>query len=376
LVCRALLVGTNTKYKPTRNTYYFYDKSYYGPKMGNGNFHIKQNMLDVSSRGGGGTYDVTDSELIGGTTAFVKSLETWAIRSPYQGSCANKGPSVVLVETEAGKKFSLYSPHSLANFNFDRVGNLNRNGAGYTYSENAMVYNLGDHSVAYSTKKPSYATHNHWSNGPTFGYSRDVYIGADLKRGTCKLRYAYAGYAASTSRTCGGASFQIRKMEIWHLAPPATPAPSETNGTSGVFAAKGDGAIQVSTIASSAELAAVSFAAGLDTTPGMWARCYVYGGEVGYDKTPSDFHSHCDGKGPTVTLARLAKYGRRFAAYAPASWNSVSNYIPGIEAMLYSLDTEQHEFAVRPGSVLDLLFSIKMITLSGIVHSCHSVKCP
>jgi hypothetical protein len=228
-----------------------------------------------------------------------------------------------------------------------------------------MVYNLGDHSVAYSTADPKHATYNHWWYGPTYGNAyygrRDVSIGSDLKQGKCRLAYGggFVGYAASTSRTCGGASFQIKKMEIWHLAPPATPAPSETNGTFGGFAAGEDGAIQVSTIASSAELAAVSFAAGLDTTPGMWARCYVYGGEVGYDKTPSDFHSHCDGKGPTVTLARLAKDGSRFAAYAPASWNSVSTYVPGIEAMLYSLDTERHEFAVRPGSVLDLLFVLE-----------------
>ena len=129
LVCRALIVGENKRYKPTRNTLYFYDYNTKGPTMGSGHdLYVKQNMLDVSSNQR--TYDVTASELIGGTTAFVKSLETWAIRSPYQGSCANKGPSVVLVETEAGKKFSLYSPHSVANFNFDRVGDLNRDGVG------------------------------------------------------------------------------------------------------------------------------------------------------------------------------------------------------------------------------------------------------
>jgi hypothetical protein len=128
-VCRALLVGTNTKYKPTRNTHYFYDKNSYGPTMGSKNdLYVKENMLDVSSRRS--TYDVTASELIGGTTAFIKSLETWVIRNPYQAACANKGPSIVLMETEAGKKFSLYSPHSLANFNFDRVGNLKRDGVG------------------------------------------------------------------------------------------------------------------------------------------------------------------------------------------------------------------------------------------------------
>jgi hypothetical protein len=128
-VCRALFVGTNKKHKPTRNTNYFYDTPGYGPTMGSGHdLYVKQNMLDVSSVHG--TYDVAASELIGGKTAYIKSLETWVIRSPYQAACANKGPSVVLVETDAGKKFSLYSPHSVANFNFDRVGNLNRNGVG------------------------------------------------------------------------------------------------------------------------------------------------------------------------------------------------------------------------------------------------------
>ena len=222
--------------------------------------------------------------------------------------------------------------------------------ASWTYSENAMVYNLGDHSVAYSTKSPQYATYAKWSSGPTFGHDNyDVSIDGDLKRGTCALGgyYAYVGYASSTTRTCGGAKFEIKKMEIWHLAPPATPAPHNKMGAFGVFAATEDGAVQVSTIASSAEMAAVSFAAGLDPTRGMWARCYVYRGEVGYHKTPSDFHSRCDGKGPTVTLARLATYGRRFAAYAPASWNSSSDYIPGIDTMLYSLDTERHAFSVK-----------------------------
>jgi hypothetical protein len=124
-----LFVGTNTKHKPTRNTDYFFDNSSYGPNMGSGHdLHVGQNMLDVSSNRG--TYDVSASELIGVYTASVRSLETWVIRNPYQGSCANKGPSIVLVETEAGKKFSLYSPHSVANFNFDRVGDLNREGVG------------------------------------------------------------------------------------------------------------------------------------------------------------------------------------------------------------------------------------------------------
>jgi hypothetical protein len=128
-VCRALFVGTNKKYKPTRNTYYFYDHSSYGPTMGHSHdLNVKQNMLDVSSSRG--TYGTTASELIGGTTAFVKSLETWVLRSPNKAACANKGPSIVLVETEAGKKFSLYSPHSVANFNFDRVGTSNRVGVG------------------------------------------------------------------------------------------------------------------------------------------------------------------------------------------------------------------------------------------------------
>jgi hypothetical protein len=134
-----------------------------------------------------------------------------------------------------------------------------------------MVYNLGDHSVAYSTKHPQYAKYDHWTHPM---YNQDVRIYSDMKRGTCSLggTYAYVGYASSTTRTCGCANFLIRKMEIWHLAPPTTPAPSETKGAFGVFAAKEDGAIQGSSIASSAELAAVSFAAGLDTTPGMWAR--------------------------------------------------------------------------------------------------------
>jgi len=128
-VCRALFMGTKTKLKPTLNTNYVHDTASYGPTMGSGpDLYVKQNMLDVSSSRG--TYDVAATELIGGDTAFVKSLETWVVRSPYQGACANKGPSVVLVETEAGKKFSLYSPHSLANFNFDRVGTLNRDGVG------------------------------------------------------------------------------------------------------------------------------------------------------------------------------------------------------------------------------------------------------
>jgi hypothetical protein len=122
-------VGTNKKHKPTRNTNYFHDHSSYGPTMGSGHdLYVKQNMLDVSS--GQGTYDNAASELIGGKTAYIRSLETWVLRNPYQAACANKGPSVVLVETDAGKKFSLYSPHSVANFNFDRVGNLNRKGVG------------------------------------------------------------------------------------------------------------------------------------------------------------------------------------------------------------------------------------------------------
>jgi hypothetical protein len=185
--------------------------------------------------------------------------------------------------------------------------------------------------------------------GPTFGSGHDVHIKGSMKQGTCRLGSTFKGTAANSVRTCGATSFDIDKMEIWYMSAPPVPPPLAAQGPAGVFADEqrdvgGDGStMQQSTIATSDEIAAVTFAAGLKPTPGMWARCYSY---VVDASTPAAFHSQCDGKGPTLTLGKVAAYGRRFAAYAPKSWMSVNNYVNGVSgAMLYSLDTERRAFA-------------------------------
>jgi len=45
-----------------------------------------------------------------------------------------KGPSMVMVKTTRGNTFGMYSPHSLTNFNFDRVGTFQRTGQSYFHS--------------------------------------------------------------------------------------------------------------------------------------------------------------------------------------------------------------------------------------------------
>jgi hypothetical protein len=41
---------------------------------------------------------------------------------------------MVMVKTTRGNTFGMYSPHSLTNFNFDRVGTFQRTGQSYFHS--------------------------------------------------------------------------------------------------------------------------------------------------------------------------------------------------------------------------------------------------
>jgi hypothetical protein len=150
------------KFKPTRKSppYSVYDHSSYGPTFGGAHcahdLHVAgNNMINVAASAAC-TYNIVPNEspqpLLKGTkdATYVKKLETWVMRSAYQSDCANKGPSMVMVKTTRGNTFGMYAPHSLTNFNFDRVGTLHRTGQSYFYSTDAMVYDVLTHQSAYS----------------------------------------------------------------------------------------------------------------------------------------------------------------------------------------------------------------------------------
>ena len=207
------------------------------------------------------------------------------------------------------------------------------------------MYNLDDHSTAYSTKYAERMLYQRWDLGPTYGNGHDLKLFAHLKSGYCNLNNAYEGYAADNTRMCRGRDFKVKKLEVWHMVAPVESPETRTDGDNGVFAADPkNGAKQSSDIATQREVAAATFATGLNTEPAMWVRCF----KLGVGQSPTQFHDTCDGMGPTMTFARL-QGGRRLAAYAPASWTGVNNYLPVRTAMLYSLDSERHSFSTsRP----------------------------
>jgi hypothetical protein len=126
------------------------------------------------------------------------------------GLCKQKGPSVILIETETGKKMAWYTPFGV------RPGGLTVDMT-YMWSRDAFGYNLHDHSSAYPWNSPHYSVYDHWTYGPTFGSGHDMMVKKDLTGGTCRLGSTYAGYASHNTRMCGGTTFAIRAMEVWHL---------------------------------------------------------------------------------------------------------------------------------------------------------------
>ena len=336
---------TDRKQSKSKHPQYgMYSHSSYGPCFGGGHdLCVRANMRDIFGNPNSYAPGLAKGDLMGAGIAYIAKLEVWVIREPQLVKCANKGPSVMHVETDKGKRFSIYSPFSFVNYNFDRVGTLLRQGPTYMNTDQAMIYNLVDHSSAYSSVRPMYAVYQSWYRGPAFGGAHDVYFDPEMKKGWCNMMvssYSFGGMSANSAKTCGGRSFNVKKVEIWYMKTSTTETPAaQKTGDNGVFAADPEtGARQSSGIATQREVGVVNFAAGLDTEEGMWVKCFDY--KPGGASKPADFHKTCNGKGATMTFGRLGVYGRRFAAYNPVSWTN-SGWLPELGSYLYSLDTEK-----------------------------------
>lgn len=62
--------------------------------------------------------------------------------------------------------------------------------------------------------------------------------------------------------------------------------------------------------------------------------------------SPSTFHSRCDNKGPTVTVARVSSgsgTGRVIGGYSPISWTTTTGYHRAHNAFLFKFDNNQFE---------------------------------
>lgn len=73
----------------------------------------------------------------------------------------------------------------------------------------------------------------------------------------------------------------------------------------------------------------------------FFALCYS--GEV-HGFSASTFHSRCDNKGPTVTIARVSSgsgTGRIIGGYAPVAWTSARSYHRAHHAFLYKFEGNQ-----------------------------------
>jgi len=171
--------------------------------------------------------------------------------------CTQKGPSVVLIETRSGNLMAVYNPFGLRPA--DSTADL-----GFTRSYDSFVYNLRDHSTAYSTIAERYGADDSGFDVEFGGAAKNadetnryppLNFDKSLTSGTCSLDKAFVGYAAKDHSMCGGSQFTIKKMEVWYL--------NLDLGTA-TFA-EGE---KPSAIATSGQIGAMVFAAGLEAKVG------------------------------------------------------------------------------------------------------------
>jgi hypothetical protein len=72
-------------------------------------------------------------------------------------------------------------------------------------------------------------------------------------------------------------------------------------------------------------------------SPGqLWKLCYS---KTTHGASSSTFHTLCNAKGPSVTIARLST-GKVIGGYAPVSWSSTSSYSGDTTAFLFSITND------------------------------------
>ena len=76
----------------------------------------------------------------------------------------------------------------------------------------------------------------------------------------------------------------------------------------------------------------------------VWVPCYQ---KLVDGKKSEDFHSKCDGKGPTVTVAKLSN-GKLIGGYAGVSWASSGGFTNSLTSFLFSL-TNDLQYNLKSG---------------------------
>ncbi len=74
---------------------------------------------------------------------------------------------------------------------------------------------------------------------------------------------------------------------------------------------------------------------GVGDSSAIWELCYR---RTSHGANSAAFHNRCDGRGPTVTIARLGN-GRLIGGYAGHSWNTSTYYFGDSSSFLFSLTT-------------------------------------
>jgi len=65
-------------------------------------------------------------------------------------------------------------------------------------------------------------------------------------------------------------------------------------------------------------------------------------------QSSSNFHSHCDGKGPTVVIV-LTTTGNIFGGYAASSWTTSGSYVSAPTSFLFRLRPGRRHYTVKKG---------------------------
>ncbi|CAF0911789.1 unnamed protein product [Didymodactylos carnosus] len=88
-----------------------------------------------------------------------------------------------------------------------------------------------------------------------------------------------------------------------------------------------------------------------------------------------DFHRHCDGKGPTVTLLQSKAGGYLFGAYTTVSWSSQRGYRQDSQAFLFTLTNFQSQSSFLTPTATNTQYVITSTTdgHSAAPHVYHAI---
>lgn len=276
------------------------------------------------------------------TLLFRASEHKWPLADKFHELCDGKGPTITIVRSEFKKLFGGYASISWSS-------------NGWSSAPDSFLFSLDNQTKQIIDKNEKIAIRGNSNYGPSFGGNDLVlsYKGTDLFDST-RPNWSDLGFTyslpkgmffesdAAQSYLAGSYRFKVEEYEVFAVSI-KTAKTAEKNRKEIISSLKSN--IQAIHEDHEKHFQYLADILGFKTINQLAKNIKRLFRASEANSLAEKFHELCDGKGPTIIIAR-SEYKKLFGGYASISWHTNGDsYAPG--SFLFSLDKQTTHIIVK-----------------------------